>query len=79
VLGTDVDTPPQRVEAESVFRRAVALSPRDPDALNNLGVLLFETGREKEAEEQFRASVSGRPNVTAYNYLGWLSIRRGDA
>jgi tetratricopeptide (TPR) repeat protein len=65
-------------KAESVFRRAVAFSPRDPDALNNLGALLFETGRQKEAEDQFRASVRGRPNVTAYNYLGHLSIRRGD-
>ncbi len=67
-----------RGPAELQFRGAVALSPLNSDARNELGQLLFAAGRQNEAEEQFRASLSGRPNVVAYDYLGTLSMRRGD-
>ena len=67
-----------RDAAELQYRAAVALSPLDPNARNDLGLLLFAAGRQNEAEEQFRASVRARPNVIAYDYLGMLSMRRGD-
>jgi len=68
----------QRGPAELQFRAAVALSPLNPRARNELGQLLFSAGRPNEAEEQFRASVRSGPNPVAYDYLGMLSIRRGD-
>jgi tetratricopeptide (TPR) repeat protein len=68
----------RRDQAELQLRAAVALSPLNPRARIELGQLLFAAGRSKEAEEQFRASVHVLPNVLAYDYLGMLSIRRGD-
>jgi len=67
-----------RDQAELEFRAAVALSPNASRARNELGLLLLASGRSKEAEEQFRASARVKPNVLAYNYLGLLSMRRGD-
>jgi Flp pilus assembly protein TadD len=64
--------------AELQFRAAVALSPLNPRARIELGLLLFATGRSQAAEEQFRASLQTMPTVLAYDYLGILSIRRGD-
>jgi Flp pilus assembly protein TadD len=64
--------------AEAQFRAAVVLAPHDSNALNDLANLLLVSGRLKEAEEKFRASVRAKPNVAAYNYLGMLSMRRGD-
>jgi tetratricopeptide (TPR) repeat protein len=67
-----------RGPAELQLRAAVALSPFNIRARNKLGQLLFAAGRPNEAEEQFRASVGSSPNAPAYDYLGMLSIRRGD-
>jgi tetratricopeptide (TPR) repeat protein len=65
-----------RGPAELQFRAAVAISPIDTRARNKLGQLLAETGRQEEAEEQFRASLRSRPNALAYDFLGMFSIRR---
>jgi tetratricopeptide (TPR) repeat protein len=65
--------------AESELRTARVLAPLDQEVCNELGRLLFEHGRMKEAEEQFRASVRNNPNVFAYDYLGMLCYRRGAA
>ena len=67
-----------RGPAELQLREAVALSPLDARARNELGQLLFAAGRANEAEEQFRASIGGSPSALAYDYLGMLSIRRGN-
>jgi Flp pilus assembly protein TadD len=37
----------------------------------------LETGRPREAEEQFGASVRSKPSALAYDFLGMLNIRRG--
>jgi tetratricopeptide (TPR) repeat protein len=68
----------QRGAAELQYRAAVAYSPFDTLARNRLGELLFAAGRPTEAEAQFRASLRSGPNPVAYDYLGMLSIRRGD-
>jgi tetratricopeptide (TPR) repeat protein len=68
----------ERGPAELQFRAAVAYSPFDTLARNRLGELLFAAGRPTEAEAQFRASLRSGPNPVAYDYLGMLSIRRGD-
>jgi tetratricopeptide (TPR) repeat protein len=43
-------------EAEKAFRKALALNPRDPDALLNLAVLLHRMGRPGEALAQYQAA-----------------------
>jgi len=63
--------------AELQLRAAIAISPIDVPAHNRLGQLLFATGRPKEAEEQFLASVRSTPNALAYDFLGMFNIRRG--
>jgi len=63
--------------AKPQLRAAVALSPLNTRGRNMLGQLLFQQGRVSEAEEQFRASLRGRPNALAYDYLGMLDYRRG--
>jgi Flp pilus assembly protein TadD len=64
--------------AESELRMALALSPLDYLALNELGRLLLEEGRVSEAEDQFRASVRNEPSPLAYDFLGEINIRRRD-
>ena len=39
--------------AEESFQRAIALNPRDPDALHNYGLFACEQGRYAQAIEQF--------------------------
>jgi tetratricopeptide (TPR) repeat protein len=56
---------------------ALALSPIDHLALDELGRLFLEEGRLSEAEDQFRASVRNEPNLLAYDFLGEIDIRRG--
>jgi len=63
--------------AESQLRMALALSPIDHLALDELGRLFLEEGRLSEAEDQFRASVRNEPNLLAYDFLGEINIRRG--
>jgi tetratricopeptide (TPR) repeat protein len=66
---------PGRAEAED--RIALTLTPVNYGARNELGEVLFEEGRLREAEEQFSVSVGTQPNALAYNYLGTISLRRG--
>ena len=51
-----------RYEAELCFRRCLVLRPGFPEACNNLGILLEETGRAAEACEFFRGGLRSRAN-----------------
>jgi tetratricopeptide (TPR) repeat protein len=54
-------------DAESAFREAVRLHPREGSALNNLAQILFEQGRNKEALEAAQKAVSlGGPLTAVY-------------
>ncbi|MBN1336278.1 MAG: tetratricopeptide repeat protein [Deltaproteobacteria bacterium] len=65
-------------EAESAFRRALALDPRDFDANNNLGFLLLSVGRSEEALPALRAAVAARPTeARARNNLGFALAALG--
>jgi len=66
----------QTEAAEPQLRAAVALSTLNTRARNMLGQLLVDKGRLDEAREQFLASVRLEPNVTAFDYLGMIDIRR---
>lgn len=45
-------------QAEESFRRAVALSPRDPDTHHNLGWLLCQQGRYAEGQRAFDVAMT---------------------
>jgi protein O-mannosyl-transferase len=62
--------------AELQLTCAVALSPLDTEARNSLGALYLDEGNDVRAEEQFQASVRSEPNLTAFNRLGEIYMRR---
>jgi Flp pilus assembly protein TadD len=64
--------------AEEQFRTAVVLFPLDFNAHNLLGRLYFDSKRLLEAELQFRQSLQCEPNLAAYDYLGYIYMRRED-
>lgn len=51
-------------EAISAYRRALEISPNDPDTLNNLGLLTFESGNYEEAAKIFERQVGLVENST---------------
>jgi len=53
----------RREEAETAFRRALALKPGQADALNNLANLLSDDGRDAEAETCYREALRSRPDL----------------
>jgi len=65
--------------AEAEFRTAVSLSPLNIQAHNVLGKLYFDAGRPREAEAQFLESAEIEPNVAAFDHLGYIFGRSGDA
>ena len=51
--------------AVTSLRRAVALDPSVPDALNSLGLALMQSGNGAEAVETFRRMRRIRPSLPA--------------
>ncbi|HEV2177507.1 MAG TPA: tetratricopeptide repeat protein [Terriglobia bacterium] len=64
--------------AELQLRAAVALSPLNAHARNELGQLYLNSGRLLDAAEQFQRSVESEPNPVAYDALGDIEMRRGE-
>ncbi|MHB8476273.1 MAG: tetratricopeptide repeat-containing sulfotransferase family protein [Steroidobacteraceae bacterium] len=65
-------------EAITFYRELLALNPRHPEALRNLGAILFRLGRYSEAEECFRRTVRMYPDFAdANSNLGILLGTRG--
>ncbi len=54
-------------EAITFYRELVALNPRHPEALNNLGATLFRLGCYREAEEIFRRTLRVYPDFADAN------------
>jgi tetratricopeptide (TPR) repeat protein len=75
-----------RAAAESAYREALDLDPAEPDALNNLAWLLYDTGgdatgaRLDEAEALARRAVAagGADPYLALDTLGRILAARGD-
>ena len=78
-LGTTYREMGEARAAELQLKAAVALSPLSYRARNELGQLLLAQQRFEEAEDEFRHSVESEPNILAYDLLGELCFRRGDA
>jgi tetratricopeptide (TPR) repeat protein len=55
-------------EAEAAFQKSIALDPsNNPNAYNNIGFVLFNSGRQEEAIEMYRkAAAQGHPEAAAY-------------
>ncbi|MEO8037154.1 MAG: tetratricopeptide repeat protein [Betaproteobacteria bacterium] len=81
-LWTDYGYFLQRMEAlddaATAYRRALAIAPEHPGALNNLGMVLFEDNRVDEAESLLERAVE-RPDARpeAWSNLGNLRAAQG--
>lgn len=66
--------------AESVYKRLLIVSPRNPYAMNNLGYLYAEYGiNSQRAVELCQRAVDSVPcNAKFRNSLGWAHFRNGD-
>ncbi len=63
--------------AESNLQKALALNPKNPNALTNLGYVKLLQGTDTEAEKQFSAALKVKPDFTyALNNMGVLAIRK---
>ena len=71
VLGVLFEARGSKTEAVEANQTAVALSPQDAEAHNNLGNTLKELGRLKEAEASYNKAIALMPNYAeAYCNLG---------
>ena len=57
---------------ERAWRRVVTLSPDNHIGYQNLGVVLANLGRNRDAEEALRQALILRPAANVYNNLGAL-------
>lgn len=55
-------------DAEAVLRHCLAANPQMDGALNNLGLVLLETGRPAEASEAFLNAIRVSPNQADYHF-----------
>ena len=77
-LGLVLERGERLQEAESNYRRAVALGPGLASARNNLGLLLARTDRLNEAEGHLRESIRLEPaSPDAYTNLSVVLLQQG--
>jgi len=70
----------EREGAQEAYRRALAVSPDDVDALNNLAWLLLEEGKHLEEAEALAARAASPPGASrplARETLGQIQLARG--
>ena len=67
----------QEADAERAYRRALALAPEDPDALNNLAWLLLQRDSELEEAESLARSAASRPGPDRALVLDTLARIQG--
>jgi tetratricopeptide (TPR) repeat protein len=65
----------RRDAAETVLRRALRIQPNDPAICSNLGMLLGEQGRDRQALMTFRRSGT---DAEAHANMGFVYVQRGD-
>jgi len=66
------------VGAEQAFNSLLKYDKRNPDALNNLGLVLSEQGRFEQAEDYCKKALKINPNMPgAHNNLGNIYRARG--
>ena len=78
VLGAVLGQTGRKSEAVDVNQTAVALSPQDAEAHNNLANTLQKLGRLEEAEASFRQAITLKSDFAeAHNNLGKLLMKVG--
>ena len=71
ILGAVLGQSGRNSEAVNANQSAIALSPQDAQAHNNMGITLKELGRLEEAEASYRQSIALQPTLAeAYSNLG---------
>lgn len=76
-LGLILEQKGQLAEAEAEYRKALAMSPGDPNALNNLGSVLQKKGRLEEAISLYEKLTRDHPDYApAFHNLGICHLRR---
>ncbi len=79
MLGTALSANDQESDALPEFRKAVALSPRNPKFLDHLAMSLFLNGDQDGAVVQLQKAVALDPTSVEYPYnLGFVFESRGD-
>jgi predicted O-linked N-acetylglucosamine transferase (SPINDLY family) len=77
-LGAVLRTTGRQQDAETAYRKAIALDPRFPTAHYNLGNLLVGSGRLDAAADAYRTALRLKPDYAeAWNSLGTALQRRG--
>jgi Flp pilus assembly protein TadD len=65
--------------AEEHYRKAIALDPRNGDALNNLGAALVALGHDGDAAQAYEKAIESQPqNPIPYVNLAMVRGRQGD-
>jgi len=78
ILGIISDQHQKFAEAESYYRKALAVDPRFISARNNLGNLYFKTKREREAIAQYQMVLRADPAHTQANLnIGMIYQAKG--
>jgi Flp pilus assembly protein TadD len=79
MLGTTLSASDRESEALPEFRRAVALSPRNPKFLDHLAMSLYLNGDQGGAVEQLQKAIEIDPVSAEYRFnLGFVLESRGD-
>ena len=68
-IGIDAQKNGRILEAKRIYLDILLNFPSHPDALHNLGVLVFDKGDKKKAHNYFKRSVAANPKVRQF----WLS------
>ncbi|WP_448562283.1 tetratricopeptide repeat protein, partial [Trichothermofontia sp.] len=69
----------QLAHVVAAYRREVALNPKDANAYNKLGLVLYKLGRYEEAADMYRQAIELDPNLSdLYRNLGTALYRQGN-
>jgi tetratricopeptide (TPR) repeat protein len=79
ILALSLDNLGQRHKAFTMYERALALDPHDPDLYLNIGMAAWSLALNDGAEKAFRAYIEMRPNCPkGYNNLGICLRDKGE-
>ena len=66
-------------KAIPAYQKAISLKPDFPEAYNNLGFALRETGKLDEAIVSYKKALEQKPDLAqAHEYLGVAYLKKGD-
>jgi tetratricopeptide (TPR) repeat protein len=78
VTGMTLEELDRKEEAETMYRKALELEPKNTDALERLGILVFKDGRYDEALEHFQALNELSPDNADAFFLTGMTLESLD-